>query len=177
MIAAIVYFLFIFNDDARENLLAMKVMGEGRGKVGSNIESNYFINTIIISNLSYYTNTTTTITLVNQPTLCHAFFFFPKEMYSHKSSAIFHIDMYILSIYTEVLNSTNKLNHGKQLAVFQNKPIVFPDGRMNHLHHYWNKRMLTIVQITFCNHCAQWLPLIDERFVIDKSVAVSIVFF
>jgi hypothetical protein len=34
MIAAILYFLFIFNENARTNLLAMKVMGGGRGKVG-----------------------------------------------------------------------------------------------------------------------------------------------
>ncbi len=34
MIAAIICFLFIFNDNARENLLATKVMGGGRGKVG-----------------------------------------------------------------------------------------------------------------------------------------------
>jgi hypothetical protein len=34
MIAAIIYFLFIFNDSARDNLLATKVMGGGRGKVG-----------------------------------------------------------------------------------------------------------------------------------------------
>jgi hypothetical protein len=32
IIGAIIYFLFIFND-ARENLLATKVMGGGRGKV------------------------------------------------------------------------------------------------------------------------------------------------
>ncbi len=48
---------------------------------------------------------------------------------------------------------------------------------MNHLHHYWNRRMLTIAQITFCNHCAQWLSLTDERFVINESVAVAIIFF
>ncbi len=34
MIAAILYFLFIFNENARKNLLAMKVMGGGREKVG-----------------------------------------------------------------------------------------------------------------------------------------------
>ncbi len=37
--------------------------------------------------------------------------------------------------------------------------------------------MLTIAQNNFCNHHAQWLPLINERFIIDKSVAISIVFF
>jgi hypothetical protein len=35
MIAAILYFLFIFNKNGRKNLLATKVMGGGRGKVGS----------------------------------------------------------------------------------------------------------------------------------------------
>ncbi len=34
MIAAMIYFLLKFNDNARENLLATKVMGGGRGKVG-----------------------------------------------------------------------------------------------------------------------------------------------
>ncbi len=36
--------------------------------------------------------------------------------------------------------------------------------------------MLTIVQITFCNRHAQWLPLVNERFVIDKSFIISIFF-
>ncbi len=34
MIAAILYFLFIFNERARKDLLATKVMGGGRGKEG-----------------------------------------------------------------------------------------------------------------------------------------------
>ncbi len=34
MIAAIIYFLFIFNDYARENLLVTKVIGGRRTKVG-----------------------------------------------------------------------------------------------------------------------------------------------
>ncbi len=34
MIAAILYFLFTFNENATKNLLATKVMGGGRGKVG-----------------------------------------------------------------------------------------------------------------------------------------------
>ncbi len=34
MIAAIIYFLFIFNENTRFNLLATKVMGGGRRKVG-----------------------------------------------------------------------------------------------------------------------------------------------
>ncbi len=37
--------------------------------------------------------------------------------------------------------------------------------------------MLTIVRNTLCNRRAQWLPLVDERFIIDESVAVSIIFF
>ncbi len=141
-----------------------------------NIKSNYFMNTIIIFNLSYYTNIMITVTFVNQSTLCHAFFLFPQKNYPHKSHAIFHMDLYILSIHTEVPNSTNELNHMKRSAVFQNKPFAFPDSRMNHLCHYWNKCMLTIVQITFCNRCAWWLLLVNERFVIDKSVAISIIF-
>ncbi len=48
---------------------------------------------------------------------------------------------------------------------------------MNNLCRDWNKRMLTIVQNTLCNRRAWWLPLINERFVIDKSVAVSIILF
>jgi hypothetical protein len=77
----------------------------------------------------------------------------------------------------EVSNGTNKLNHMKQLAIFQNEPLAFPDSRMNHLCRYWNKCMLTIVQNTFCNRPPQWLPLIIEKFVIDESVTVSIIFF
>ncbi len=140
----------------------------------SNIESNYFVNPIIIFNLAYYTNITITVTSVNQPTLCCAFFFFPPENYPHKSHAIFHINFYILSIHTKVSNSTNKLNHMKWSAILQNKPLAFRDSRMNHLCRYWDKRMLTIVESRFCNHCACWLPLANERFVIDKSGAVSI---
>ncbi len=142
----------------------------------SNIESNYFVNTIKIFNLSYYTNIKITVTFVIQPTLCHAFFFFSPENYPHKSHAIFHSDFYILSIDSEVSNSTNKLSHMRRSVIFQNKPLAFGDSRMNHLCHYWDKRMLTIVEITFCNHCAQWLPLVDKRFVIDKLVTVSMYF-
>jgi hypothetical protein len=87
---------------------------------------------------------------MNQPMLHYAFFFFPPKYYLHKSRAIFHINLYILDIHTEVPNGTNELNHMKQSAVFQNEPFAFPDSRMNHLCRYWNKRMLTIVQNTFC---------------------------
>ncbi len=86
----------------------------------SNIESNYFVNTIIIFNLSYDINIMITVTFVSQTTLCRAFSFFLPENYPHKSGAIFHINLYILSIHTDVSNSTNKLNHVKWLAVFQN---------------------------------------------------------
>ncbi len=109
--------------------------------------------------------------------LCRAFSFVSPENYPHKSGAIFHINLYILSIHTEVPNSTKKLNHVKRLAIFQNKPFAFPDSRMNHLHRYWNKCMLTIVKITFCNCHAWWLPLANERFVINELVTISIVFF
>ncbi len=37
--------------------------------------------------------------------------------------------------------------------------------------------MLTINQNTFCNHRAPWLPFVDNRFVINELVAISIVFF
>jgi hypothetical protein len=37
--------------------------------------------------------------------------------------------------------------------------------------------MLTIVQNTFYSRRTRWLPLVDEKFVIDNSVAVSIHFF
>ncbi len=58
----------------------------------SNIKHNYFVDAIIIFDLSYYTNITITVTFVNQATLCHAFFFFSPENYPHKSGAIFHIE-------------------------------------------------------------------------------------
>jgi hypothetical protein len=48
---------------------------------------------------------------------------------------------------------------------------------MNHPCHDWNKRMLTIIQNTSFNHCAQWLPLVNERFVINKLVTISMGFF
>jgi hypothetical protein len=48
---------------------------------------------------------------------------------------------------------------------------------MNHICRDWNKRMLTIVQNTFYNRLAQWLPLVDERFVIHELVAISIILF
>jgi hypothetical protein len=112
----------------------------------SNIKSNYFVNTIIILNLSYYMNITITmITFVNQLMLCLAFIFFRPKNYLHKSRFIFHINHYILNIHTEVPKSTNKLYHMKWLTVFQNKPFAFQDTGMNHLCHYWDKHMLTIV--------------------------------
>ncbi len=142
----------------------------------SNIQSNYFMHTTIIFDLSYYMNIMIPVTFVNQATLCCGFFFFSPENYPHKSGAIFHIDLYVFNIHTEIPNGTNKLNHVKWSAVFQNKPFGTHNGRMNHLCRHWNKHMLTIVKNTFYNRSAQWLPLVDERFIIDKSVTVSIVF-
>jgi hypothetical protein len=37
--------------------------------------------------------------------------------------------------------------------------------------------MLTIIQNTPFNRLARWLPLINERFVINKLVTISMVFF
>ncbi len=143
----------------------------------SNIESNYFMDTIIIFILSYYMNITITVPFVNQATLCRAFFFSPPKYFSHKSCTIFHIDLYVFNIHTEISYGTNKLYHVKRLAVFQNEPFWIPYGWMNHLCRHWNKCMLTIVQNTFYSRCAQWLPLVNERFVIDELIAVSIIFF
>jgi hypothetical protein len=128
----------------------------------SNIESNYFVDTIIIFDLSYYTNITITVTIVKQAMLCRAFSFVSPENYLHKSSAIFHINLYVFNIPTEIPNGTNKLNHVNPPAVFQKKPFQIPYGRMNHLCCDWNKRMLTIIRKTLCNRCAQWLPLVDK---------------
>jgi hypothetical protein len=83
----------------------------------------------------------------------------------------------MFNIHAEIPNGTNKLNHVKGSAVFQKEPFRIPYGRMNLLCHDWSKRMLTIVRNTLCNRRAQWLPLVDERFIIDESVAVSIIFF
>ncbi len=130
----------------------------------SNIKSNYFVHTIIIFDISYYTNITITLTFVNQAMLCCAFFFFSPENYPHKSSAIFHINLYVFNIHTEIPNGTNKLNHVKRSAVFQNEPFWIPYGRMNHLCHHWNKCMLTIVRNVFYNRCARWLPLVPSFF-------------
>jgi hypothetical protein len=141
----------------------------------SNMECYYFVDTIIIFDHSYYTNIMITVTFVNHPMLCRAFLFHPMY-YLHKSQTIFHIDVYILSIHTEVPNSTSKLNHVKWSAIYQNKPFAFPHGRMNHHCRYWYKGMLTIVQITFCNRRAGWLPLVNERFIMEELFAVSIVF-
>ncbi len=124
-----------------------------------------------------YTNIMITVTFVKQAMLCHAFSFVSPENYPHKSGAIFHINLYVFNIPTEIPNSTNKLNHVKWSPVLQNKPFRIPYGRMNHLCRYWNKRMLTIVNITFCNCHAWWLPLVNERFVINKLVTISIIFF
>jgi hypothetical protein len=142
----------------------------------SNTKSNYFVHTIIIFNLSHYTNITITVTFVNHLTLCGAFFLFLPKYYPYKSCTIFHINLYMFNIHTEISKGTNKLNHVKPSAVFQNEPFWILYGKMNHLCHDWNKRMLTIVQNTFYNRRAWWLSLVNEWFVIDELVAVSIVF-
>jgi hypothetical protein len=120
----------------------------------SNIESNNFVNTIIIFNLSYYMNITITVTFVNHLMLCRAFLFFSPKYHPHKSCTIFHIDLYVCNILTEVSNGINKLNHVKRLAVFKNKPFGIPYGTMNHPCRDWNKRMLTIIQNTSLNRRA-----------------------
>jgi hypothetical protein len=120
----------------------------------SNIESNYFVDTIIIFDLSYYMNVTITVTFMNNLTLCRAFFLFFPKYNPHKSHTIFHINLYLFNIHMEIPNGTIKLNHVKRLAVFQNKPFRIPYGRMNHPCHDWNKCTLTIVQNNLCNRCA-----------------------
>jgi hypothetical protein len=106
--------------------------------------------------------------------LCRAFSFVSPENYLHKSGAIFHIDWCMFNIPMEIPNGTNKLNHVKRQAVFQNESFRIPYSRMNHVCCDWNKRMLTIVQNTPCNRCALWFPLVNKRFVINESVAISI---
>ncbi len=110
-----------------------------------NIESNYVVDTILIFNLSYYTNITITFTFMNHLTLCRAFFLFLPKYSPHKSRTIFHIDSYTFNIHTEIPNGINKLNHVKWLAVFQKEPFGISYGRMNHLCCDWNEHMLTIV--------------------------------
>ncbi len=84
----------------------------------SNIESNYFVHTIISFDLPYYTNVTITVTFVNEVMLCRAFVLFSPENYPHKSGAIFYINLYVFYIHTEIPNGTNKLNHVKRSAIF-----------------------------------------------------------
>ncbi len=48
---------------------------------------------------------------------------------------------------------------------------------MNHLCSDWNKCMRTIVRNTLYNRRAWWLPLVNQRFIINKLVAISIIFF
>ncbi len=88
-----------------------------------NIESNYFVDAIIIFDFSYYTNIMITVTFVQQAMLCPAFSFVSPENYLHKSGAIFHINLYVFIIPTEIPNGTNKLYHVKRPAVFQNEPF------------------------------------------------------
>ena len=68
----------------------------------SNIKNNYFVKTIIIFNLSYYTNIAITVTFVNHLMLCRAFLFFSPKYHLYKSCTIFHINLYVFNILTEV---------------------------------------------------------------------------
>ncbi len=111
----------------------------------SNIESNYFMHSIIVRNLPYYTNVTVTITFVNQVTLRRTFFLFPPKKYPQKSSAIFQVNLYVFVMHTEISNRTHKLYNVKQSAIFQDKLFAILYGGMNHFHRHWNKRMLTIM--------------------------------
>ena len=111
----------------------------------SNIESNYFVHTIIVFDLPYYTNVTITVTFVNQVTLCCAFVLFSPENYPHKSGAIFQVDLYVFVMHTEIPNRTHKLHHVKRLAVFQDEPFTILYGGMNQFYRHWNKRMLTVM--------------------------------
>ncbi len=111
----------------------------------SNIESNYFMHSIIVRNLPYYTNVTITVTFVNQVTLGHTFFLFPPKNYPQKSGAIFQVDLYMFVMRMEISNRTHKLHRVKRSAVFQDEPFATLYGRMNHFHRHWNKRMLTIM--------------------------------
>jgi hypothetical protein len=120
----------------------------------SNIKSNYLVNTIIIFNLSFYTNIAITVTFVNHLMLCRAFLFFSPKYHLHKSCTIFHIDLYLFNILTEVSNSTNKFNHVKWMAVLKKKTFRIPYGTINHPCRDWNERMLTIIQNTSFNRCA-----------------------
>ncbi len=62
----------------------------------SNIESNYFMHTIIVFDLPNYTNVTNTVvTFINQTMLCHTFVLFLPENDLHKSGAIYQINLYV----------------------------------------------------------------------------------
>ncbi len=115
----------------------------------SNIESNYFMHSIIVLNLPYYTNVTTTITFINQVMLSRTFLLFPQENYPHKSGAIFQVNLYLFDVHTKISNGSHKLHHVKRSAVFQDKPFAILYGGMNHFHCHRNKCMLAIIQITF----------------------------
>ncbi len=108
----------------------------------SNIESNYFMHSIIVRNLPYYTNVMITVTFVNQVTLGRTFLLFPLKNYPQKSGAIFQVHLYVFVMHTEIPNGTHKLHHVKRSAIFQDKPFTIPYGGMNHFHRHWNKRML-----------------------------------
>ncbi len=76
-----------------------------------NIKSNYFMHSIIVCNLPYYTDVMITITFANQVTLGCTFFLFPLKKYLQKSGAIFQVDLYMFVMHTEIPNGTHKLHH------------------------------------------------------------------
>jgi hypothetical protein len=83
----------------------------------------------------------------------------------------------VFDIHTEIPNGTHKLHHVKRSAVFQNEPFTIPYGRINHLCHHWNKRMLTIVQNTFYSRRTRWLPLVDGMFSLTTWLPIPSIFF
>jgi hypothetical protein len=75
----------------------------------SNIESNYFLYTIIVFDLPNYTNVTITSTFINQVVLCHTFVLFLPENDPHKSGAIFQIDLYVFLFTRKYLTAPTSL--------------------------------------------------------------------
>jgi hypothetical protein len=52
--------------------------------------------------------------------------------------------------------------------------IVIDDSVAVSIHFFWT---WTIAQNTYYSRGARWLPLVDERFIIDSSATISIRFF
>ncbi len=89
---------------------------------------------------------------------------------SYSVSLIYFFGLQQLLIF---LVLTMQKNYLHVVSIFQQ----FHVGGMNHCHRHCNKRMLTIMKITFHSRHAWWLPLVDKWFVIDDLVAISIRFF